>query len=160
MGKKPILYLDMDNVLVDFKSGIARTEANLLDKYAGRMDEVPGIFAKMDPFPDAIESVHQLAEQYDLYILSTAPWLNPTAWIDKVQWVHQHFGKEENSLFYKRLIISHHKHLNAGDYLIDDRPNNGAKNFTGEWIHFGSKRFPDWLAVTEYLKYIRSSREL
>jgi len=54
-------------------------------------------------------------------------------------------------LFYKRLIISHNKNLNSGEYLIDDRPNNGAKDFKGEWIYFGSQDFPDWDTVTEYL---------
>jgi 5'(3')-deoxyribonucleotidase len=86
-----------------------------------------------------------------LYILSTAPWLNPSAWKDKIEWIHKYFGKEKNSLFYKKLIISHHKNLNKGDYLIDDRSNNGAKDFQGEWIHFGSRDFPDWDTITKYL---------
>ncbi len=105
----------------------------------------------MDAYPNAINSVHKLSSKFDLYILSTAPWLNPSAWIDKINWVHKHFGKDENSIFYKRLIISHHKNLNNGDYLIDDRPNNGAKYFTGKWIHFGSSDFPNWDVVSEYL---------
>jgi 5'(3')-deoxyribonucleotidase len=52
---------------------------------------------------------------------------------------------------YKRLILSHHKDLNQGDYLIDDKGKNGASEFEGEWIHFGSERFPDWDAVLKYL---------
>ena len=148
---KKIIYVDMDNVLVDFKTGIEKLDKQTIDEYEGRLDEVPNIFSLMEPYPNAIDSVHKLSRKYDLYILSTAPWLNPSAWIHKIEWVHKHFGKEEDSLFYKRLIISHNKQLNAGDYLIDDRPNNGAKDFTGEWIHFGSKNFPDWEAVVEYL---------
>jgi 5'(3')-deoxyribonucleotidase len=54
-------------------------------------------------------------------------------------------------MFYKRLIISHHKNLNNGDYLIDDREKNGAKEFAGELIQFGSEKFPDWNSVTDYL---------
>ena len=46
----------------------------------------------MDPFPNAIESIHKLSKKYDLYILSTAPWLNPSAQ-DKVDWIHKYFGK-------------------------------------------------------------------
>ncbi len=148
---KKLVYIDMDNVLVDFQSGIDRLDSEIIRQYKDDLDEVPGIFGLMDPYPGAIESIHQLAERYDLYILSTAPWLNPTAWIDKVKWVHKYFGKDESSLFYKRLIISHHKNLNKGDFLIDDRPNNGAKDFLGEWLHFKSEKFPDWLAVTNYL---------
>jgi len=148
---KKIVYVDMDNVLVDFKTGIEKLDQQTIEEYEGRLDEVPGLFSLMSPYPNAIESVHKLSEKYDLYILSTAPWLNPSAWIHKIEWVHKYIGKEKDSLFYKRLILSHHKNLNAGDYLIDDRPNNGAKDFKGEWIHFGSQEFPDWDVVTNYL---------
>jgi len=41
--------------------------------------------------------------------------------------------------------------LIKGDILIDDRPNNGAKDFDGKWIQFGSEEFPDWNAVLHYL---------
>jgi 5'(3')-deoxyribonucleotidase len=51
----------------------------------------------------------------------------------------------------KRLILSHNKHLNIGDYLIDDRTANGAGKFTGMHIHFGTERFPDWDSVVSYL---------
>ncbi|MDO6803032.1 hypothetical protein Q4595_11285 [Wenyingzhuangia sp. 1_MG-2023] len=149
MKKK--IYVDMDNVLVNFKTGIEKLEKNVIDEYEERLDEVPNIFSLMEPYPNAIDSVYKLSKKYDMYILSTAPWLNPSAWVHKLEWVHKHFGKEKESLFYKRLIISHHKNLNIGDYLIDDRPNNGAKDFKGEWIHFGSLDFPNWNIVTEYL---------
>ncbi len=148
---KEIIYVDMDNVLVDFKTGIEKLDENTIDEYEGRLDEVPSIFSLMEPYPNAIDSVHKLSKKYDLYILSTAPWLNPSGWIHKLEWVHKYFGKEKDSLFYKRLIISHNKNLNSGEYLIDDRPNNGAKDFKGEWIYFGSQDFPDWDTVTEYL---------
>ena len=46
----------MDNVLVDFSSGIARVDHELLDEYEGRLDEVPGIFSLMDPIDGAIEA--------------------------------------------------------------------------------------------------------
>jgi 5'-nucleotidase len=151
MHMKKIIYIDMDNVLVDFKSGIDKLDQETIRTYEGRLDEVPGIFEKMKPLPGAIGAANDLAKTYDVYILSTAPWLNPSAWIHKVQWVQKHFGVEESSPFYKRLIISHHKNLNSGDYLIDDRPNNGAKDFEGEWLHFGSESFPDWESVTKHL---------
>ncbi len=142
-----ILYVDMDNVLVDFKTGIARIDMDIQKKYEGDLDEVPGIFGLMDPMPDAIESYHKLAERFDTYILSTSPWENPTAWHDKLVWVKKHLGE----VAYKRLILSHNKHLNIGDYLIDDRLKNGADKFTGELIHFGTEKFPDWKSVVQYL---------
>jgi 5'-nucleotidase len=149
---KKIVYIDMDNVLVNFQSGIDRLDTAARNAYEGRYDETPGIFGLMDPEKDAIESFHALAKKYDTYILSTSPWKNPSAWHDKLVWVHKHLGSENGTPAYKRLILSHHKHLNQGDYLIDDRPgHNGADKFKGELIHFKSEKFPDWKAVNAYL---------
>jgi 5'(3')-deoxyribonucleotidase len=150
---KKRLYFDMDNVLVDFKSGLDQVPDDVKARYADdgtgkpHYDDIPEIFSKMHPMPGAIEAVHKLAEKYDVYILSTAPWNNPSAWSDKLEWVKEYFG----CVFYKRIILSHHKELNRGDYLIDDNEKNGANKFEGEWIHFGSERFPDWDAVLKYL---------
>ena len=144
---KKILYVDMDNVLVDFESAVVDLYRYERDKYEGRYDAVPGIFARMEPMPDAIESFILLSDYFDTYILSTGPWKNPSAWTDKLIWVQTHLGEHA----YKRLILSHHKNLNTGDYLIDDRTANGAGQFSGEHILFGSKRFPDWKSVLDYL---------
>ena len=151
MQRLKVVYIDMDNVLVDFPSGIARLSDKECETYVNSFDDCPGVFALMDPMFGAIEAVNALARNYDLFILSTAPWLNPSAWSDKLTWVQKHFGLDKDSVFYKRLIISHHKDLNSGDYLIDDRTKNGASEFKGELIRFGSERFPDWKAVVEYL---------
>ena len=144
---KKILYIDMDNVLVDFSTGIDQLDSNLLAQYEGRLDEVPGIFALMQPMDKAIESFNVLAKEYDTYILSTSPWENSTAWCDKIDWVKKYLVESA----YKRLILSHHKNLNMGDYLVDDRLKNGADKFQGEHIHFGSINFPGWGTVVEYL---------
>ena len=141
------LFFDMDGVLVDFQSGIDKLSDEVKKEYEGRLDEVPGIFSLMDPMPGAIEAVHTLSEYYDMYILSTAPWKNTTAYSDKLAWLTKHFG----DLFKKRVIITHCKNLCDGDYLVDDRAKNGASEFPGEWVQFGSKRYPDWEEVTCYL---------
>ena len=141
-----ILYIDMDNVLVDFPSGIARTPESIQRAYVDRLDEVPGIFGLMDPILNAIESYEFLAQHFDTYILSTAPWHNPSAWSDKLLWVQKYLGQTA----YKRLILSHHKNLNDGHYLIDDRTKNGVDRFKGVHIHFGTPDFPDWPTVVQY----------
>lgn len=101
----------------------------------------------MAPKTGAIEAVKALSPKYDIYLLSTAPWNNPSAWSDKLNWVKQYLGE----ICYKRLILTHHKDLNRGDFLIDDRTNNGAGEFKGELILFGSEQFPNWDKVLEYL---------
>lgn len=137
----------MDNVLVNFQSGIDRLETVDLINYEGNLDEVPGIFGLMDPIEGAIEAYHKLTQYYDCYILSTAPWENDSAWSDKAKWVKKHLGE----VAYKRLILTHNKNLNKGDYLIDDRTKNGAGEFEGEHIHFLTEQFPDWESVLNYL---------
>ena len=101
----------------------------------------------------AIDAFRELSDLFDTYILSTAPWGNPSAWQHKVEWVQLHLGIEEGTPAYKRLILSHHKNLNRGHFLVDDRPkHNGADKFKGKVLKFGSKKYPNWEAVTAYLK--------
>ena len=137
----------MDNVLVDFQTGIDKLGEAEQAFFEGRYDEVPSIFSKMEPIKDSIESYKLLCQKYDTYILSTSPWENNTALNDKLNWVKKYLGYHAH----KRLILSHHKHLNIGDYLIDDREKNGANRFSGELILFGSEKFPDWSSVIDYL---------
>jgi 5'(3')-deoxyribonucleotidase len=141
------VYVDMDGVLVDFQHGIDRLSDEDRNKYEGKYKDCPNIFRLMRPIDGALDGYRTLAERFDIYILSTAPWNNPTAWNEKLEWVQKHLG----DVAYKRLILSHHKNLNKGDYLIDDRDANGAAQFDGELIKFGSERFPDWKTVVRYL---------
>ena len=68
MKNKKILYVDMDNVLVDFKTGIERISEEDKKLYEGRYDDVPGIFSLMDPMKDAIESYNKLSSHYYLLL--------------------------------------------------------------------------------------------
>lgn len=93
----------------------------------------------MKPLPEAINSFKILSEKFATYLLSTAPWDNPSAWSNKLLWVKKYIEK----LAYKRLILTHNKQLNNGNYLVDDRTKNGAGEFSGELLLFGSEEFPD-----------------
>ena len=148
-----VLYIDMDNTLVDFTAKLEGIDPAIRERYRDREDELPGLFALMPAMRGAIEAFNELHTLFDTYILSTAPWGNPSAWQHKVEWVHLHLGMDEGTPAYKRLILSHHKDLNRGDFLVDDRPgHNGAGQFQGEVIPFGSDRFPDWPTVVQYLR--------
>lgn len=137
----------MDNVLVDFPSAFNKVDPAILAEYKGHVDNIPNIFSLMEPLEGAVEAFNYLAERCDLYILSTAPWENPTAWSDKLNWVKRYLGPKA----YKKLILSHHKNLNRGDILIDDRTANGAGHFRGTFIQFGSAQFPNWESVLPYV---------
>ena len=112
----------MDNVLVDFKSGLDRVPPEIKAQYENdgtgkpHHDDIPGLFSLMDPMPGAIEAVKAIAAsgKYEMYILSTAPWGNPSSWSDKLLWVKKHLDSDKpDGVFYKRIVLSHHKNLCA-----------------------------------------------
>lgn len=131
----------MDGVLCDYAG---YCNENNLDPHD--TDDVMGLFLNLKPIPGAIDGFRKLMEHYDVYVLSTAPWENEFALSEKNAWIKEYLPEA-----YKRVIYSHHKHLCAGDYLIDDRLKNGSEKFTGELIHFGTDKYPDWNSVLKYL---------
>ena len=141
------IFFDMDGVLVEFNSALRHIDDETIRRYEGHYQDIPGFFALMDPMPGAIEVVRKLSQHYEVFILSTAPWKNPSSWSDKRIWVEKFFG----DIFFKRIILTHRKDLVMGDYLIDDWGKNGASSFKGEWIQFGSDQFPNWESVVPYL---------
>ena len=152
--KKKICYSDMDGVLCDFYGAIQKHPEK--DKYSkSTYDMMPGVFNNLDPMPGAIEAFELLFEMFDVYILSTPPWRNPDAWIHKKDWIEKYIPKAK-----RRLILSHHKNLAKGDYLIDDTFYRGQKDFEGEWLHFGSNKFPGWDSVIKYLVEKESHKDM
>ena len=141
------IFFDMDGVLVEFNSALRHIDDETIRRYEGHYQDIPGFFALMDPMPGAIEAVKKLSQHYEVFILSTAPWKNPSSWSDKRIWVEKFFG----DIFFKRIILTHRKDLVMGDYLIDDWGKNGASSFKGEWIQFGTDQFPNWESVVPYL---------
>lgn len=145
--EKKIIYIDMDNVLVDFPSAFQHFEAAILQEYKNKEDEIPTIFGKMEPLPDAVEAYNLLDKYFQVYILSTSPWDNITALPDKLAWIKKHLPNA-----YKNVIFSYNKHLNSGDYLIDDRDKNGVELFKGEHIFFAHKSGPkNWRETIGYI---------
>ena len=94
----------------------------------------------MVPIKGAIESFKRLSTVYDTYILSTSPWDNPTALNDKLDWIKRYLG----DMAYKRAIFTHHKHLNKGDYLIDDRTKNSKENSSNLAVTVSRIGMPYW----------------
>lgn len=138
---KKIIYIDLDNTLADYL-GMAKEQG--LDLSEAK--RVEGFFRILKPMPGAIESYNKLAEHFDVYILSTAPWSNPHSLYEKILWVKQYLPTA-----YKNVIFSHHKDLNRGDYLIDDSLKNGAQDFHGQHIQIHSPAFPTWDDVLSYI---------
>lgn len=146
---KKLLYIDLDGVIADFISAMHSHPLREIPPYDEHPDTIPNIFRNLNPLPNSIQAVNTLlnSDKYEIYFLSTAPWNNPSAWTDKRLWLEEQFGDVIN----RKLILTHRKDLMKGDILIDDRPNNGADKFQGEWIQFGSDKFPNWNEILNYL---------
>ena len=138
---RKIVYIDLDNTMADYVGAAKEMNINLEDA-----KHIKGFFRNLKPMPGAIESYNKLSEHFDVYILSTGPWSNPTSFVEKVEWVKEYLPNA-----YKNVIFSHHKDLNIGDYLIDDSTKNGAGNFIGEHIQIHSNKFPTWNDVITYI---------
>lgn len=150
--EKEILYLDMDGVLVNLNDHIKlwfELHPHLKERFEKFPDHIHGIFRDPEPIYGAIQGVHELMKsgKYDLFIASAAPWGNPEAAMDKRYWTEKHFG----NLFHKRMFITHRKDLLIGDKLVDDSLGNGAKDFKGILLRFGTdyktglvNEYPTW----------------
>ena len=61
---KKILYVDMDNVLVDFPSGVSKISNKLKVEYEDRLDEVPGIFSLIGSIKENIPGTSSKLSSY------------------------------------------------------------------------------------------------
>jgi len=148
---KKIVYVDMDGVIVDLEGHIrSKYSPEYIAMMGNEVDTIPELFDDPKPVKGAIDAIKVLAKKYDVYFLSTAPWDNPRAWMAKRLWIEKYLGEWG----YKRLILSHHKGLCKGDYLIDDRKANGVESFDGVHIHFGTADIPDWDTVLNFFNMI------
>lgn len=144
---RKIIYIDMDDVLCNFSK--AHKKALAENPAIGFPQSQYGFFRKLEPIEGAIDAVDYLLKQekFDVYILTAPSIYNPSCYTEKREWVEEYLGME----MVKRLIISPHKGLNKGDYLIDDHVSGkGQEKFEGELIHFGSAGFPSWKEVLFY----------
>ncbi|MDR3189700.1 MAG: hypothetical protein LBT80_00660 [Lactobacillaceae bacterium] len=165
MTNKPKLFLDMDNMLVDTLGVLNQLD---MQDYPGveKPDRIPGIFKDLPEIPGAVAAVKTLAAKYEIFILSTAPWHNPSAWTDKLTWLTNRFGGDANSPIYKHVIMTHEKGLinPVGGILIDDRPYHGAAEWDDPnrgrlWIQYGYDQRLTW-ASGELTKLLLAGADL
>ena len=156
--KKKIIFIDMDGVLVDLDEAILEYKSTHTSsqKFEHSPDLIPGLFKDPNPIKGAIDAINKLQEsgKYELIIATSAPWDNPPANTHKRIWIGKYFGE----LFKKNMVITHRKDLLMGDYLIDDRTANGAREFGGELLHFGRdytsgqlNKYPTWESILKKL---------
>lgn len=153
MVKKPKLFLDMDNTLVDTLPILTAATEQAIEMGLEKPDQIPDIFRHLKPLPGALNGIKTLSKYYDLYILSTAPWFNASSWSNKMEWLNEYFGNDAQSPFYKHVIMTHDKGLARaeGGILIDDRPYHGAAKWDDAssgtaWIQYNYNKQMNWTA--------------
>jgi 5'-nucleotidase len=159
---KKILYLDMDGVIADFDLAVNTICPELetshsfksQEKRSKKIDEIVknnnNFFYNLQPINGAISAVNKLFDLFEVYFLSSPMWAIPESFIGKRIWLEKYFGEKAK----RRLILTHRKDLNIGHFLVDDRLYNGAAEFTGEHIHFGTDKFPNWQITLRYLELV------
>lgn len=144
--KKEIVFIDLDGVLANIEKSF--------NEYKEKIPEQPypqsqyGFFMELEPILNSIFSVKRLAEIYDVWFLTAPSFKNLMCYTEKAYWIKKHFGDE----WVEKLIICSDKSLLRGDYLVDDHDyGRGQDKFTGELIHFGTKKYKNWMLVSDYL---------
>lgn len=139
------VYVDMDGVLCDYyKAHVKSVKEFPEQKYPQAQW---GFFLKLEEVENSISSFRKLQEKYDVWILTRPSFRNVNSFTEKAQWVWDHLGYD----VVEKTIMCGDKSLLKGDYLIDDMSGAGQERFEGEWIHFGSDKYPNWNKVIEYL---------
>jgi 5'-nucleotidase len=144
MKKALRIFIDMDGVLANFEKAASQIPD------VKRPDEVLD-FSTFEPMVGAIEAVHKIIDMgHDVFIASTPPWNNPSAWGQKRDWIEEHIPELE-----KKIVLTHRKDLLIGDILIDDTTYRGQKDFQGEFMHFGvGHNKMNWPQITDVIQQL------
>lgn len=153
---KDIIYIDMDDVLADFRVGLEEVRKlnntpNPKEAYRNPPEMYqPNFFLQLPVVPGAKEAIEILLRnpKFDVYI-ATKPIPNGICAGEKYLWVKEHFP----ALLDKMFLVCDKGHLN-GDILIDDDAMQWADSFHGEFLHFDTENQKDcWEDISHYLKH-------
>ncbi len=177
--KKPIIAIDMDDVMAAASKKILATYNNIagaeiqeqdfvgkayfdvLDKKhtEGVMAEFfkPGFFRDMEVMPHAVEVIQKLHSHFEIYVVSAATEF-PYSLKEKIDWLAEHFS----FISWKNIVLCGDKSIIAADYLIDDHEKN-LKPFRGKSLLFdaihnqtleGYPRFRNWKEIEVFFDEI------
>ena len=131
--QKPVIYLDMDQVLVDFNSS---SSIPLEEKHIWGHPAIykTGFFSNLRPMPGAIQFVHNLLKDghFDVQILTQPVIENFDSYSEKAAWI----GKYLPSLVGK-INMTQNKLLFKGYMLVDDNPK--WQDFDGKFFLFNPR---------------------
>ncbi len=113
-----------------------------------------GFFRDLPVIQDSQRVIQELAQKYDVFI-ATAAMEFPNSFLDKYQWLQQHFS----FLHWRNFVFCGDKSILNADYLIDDNAYN-FDGFRGVGLLFdaphnahetGHRRVRSWQEVGEIL---------
>ena len=142
------IFIDMDDTLFDYSGA----HKSCLEKNPGQIfpQSQIGFFANLQLILNAKYAYDFLTKKFPVYFLTAPSVKNPLCYTEKRLSIEKHFGFDAC----KNLIICDDKSLigTEDDILIDDRvTSNNQWMFRGTLIQSGSKNYPDWLYVIEYI---------
>jgi 5'-nucleotidase len=91
-----------------------------------------GFFRHLPVMPGSVETLRQMNERYELFIVSAATEF-PNSLKDKLEWLLEHFP----FLSWKQVALCGDKRLVCGDFMIDDHVKN-LRHFKGKPYLFSS----------------------
>ncbi len=148
--RNKIIYLDLDNVLVDFHSHPTLRIPHGFFNHPNMFKDT--YFSKLKPFPGAIKAAMTLLNnpKLDVYILTQPVANSIKSYSEKADWVAEYLPA-----FSDRLIMTQDKLLNKGDVLVDDSLK--WSKFEGKFIHFDFKgnTVEEWKRVVEEINGVR-----
>jgi 5'-nucleotidase len=115
---KQVLYIDMDDTIVDFRSS-TRIPDHEKEVYGHPAMYQEGFFRDLLPFPTAIQAVNRLIDsgKYDVWILTQPVADSPRSYSEKAEWVIKHLPRLTH-----KIKMTQEKTMCLGAILIDDNP--------------------------------------
>lgn len=152
---RPILYLDMDEVLVNFESSTRIPLEEKKQYNHPRMYDY-GFFLELTPVPGAIEFVEFILkeEYWDVYILTQPVTNSPSSYAEKAAWVARYLPALKG-----KIIMTQDKSLHYGHVLVDDNPK--WETFQGKFFLFNkTDSSKEWHRLKLYLIRTRLIEQL
>ena len=93
------------------------------------------------------KAVEVLAQSYEVHITASIDYDFPDRAVEAFRWCESNLGVP----VWDRVEVCNHKNLILADFLIDAEPElNGAQDFMGTLVHFGSDAFKTWEDVLTF----------
>lgn len=161
--KNKVIFVDMDDVLVDFYSEASNNPYKIVNET--RMWD-PDFFLNLKPTRGSHTAIRKLMSMgFDVCILTQPLAGHPECYYDKALWIQIHFPQ-----LYDKIVMTHNKGLAVGAYLIDDnlKWKEPFEKNGGTFLHFpygsynvhsGQEPESIWKTILMSIEYMEKSSD-